>query len=334
MTQLQGGIADRHAEPALARAREPASPSVVSDLVALTKPGIVRMVIVTTMVGFIASASAPGRGWTVTEAALAALWCLAGTMLSAAGANALNMAIEVSRDALMERTRRRPMPAGRLTRQTGALFGVLCSVAGVGVLWLGCNPAAAIVSAATIASYVLIYTPMKPLSTLSTIVGAVPGALPPLIGWAAGAPEAGGARSLLEPGGWTLFLIMFVWQIPHFLALAWKHREDYARAGHRVLPAEDPGGHRTAFIVLLWSVLLIPISLLPVQAMPERLGWAYAAIAFAGGVAHLAIAVRLVRARTDRAAMGLFLASIMYLPLLLLGLVGDALLPLPLQPHG
>lgn len=321
MSDSRASIGARPIEPVVVR------PTRLSDLFQLAKPGIVRMVLVTTGVGFILAAL--GRGWTIGGAAWVVVWCMIGTAISAAGANALNMAMEVRRDGLMERTKRRPMPAGRMPSRVGAMFGGACAIIGVTILWFGTNPAAAIVSAATIASYVLLYTPMKPVSTLSTIVGAVPGALPPLIGWAAGTGFEGGAsmRSLAEPGGWTIFLIMFVWQIPHFLALAWKYREDYGRAGHRVLPVTDPGGVRTSFVVLLWSVLLVPISLLPIPAMPDRLGWGYAIFALLCGVLFAAAAARLWRVKNEAAAMKVFFASIMYLPAVLLGMVGDALWP-------
>lgn len=297
------------------------------DVLVLSKPGIVKLVLVTTGVGFIMAAAArtPFR----PEFLLTALWCLIGTALSAAGANALNQAFEVRRDSAMHRTRHRPMPAGRMSLSHGLAVGIALSALGLAVLAVGANLIAAAVSLATILSYVFIYTPMKPLSPLATIVGAIPGALPPLIGWAAA--SEGPARGLDHPGGWSIFAIMFIWQIPHFLALAWKYREDYARGGHMVLPVVDPSGARTALTSVVWSIALIPVSLIPVRAMPVPLGWPYAIVASAAGIWFAVRAWRLLSERSDANARALFLGSIVYLPLVLAAMVGDLLLSMLLR---
>lgn len=300
-----------------------------ADVVALSKPGIVKMVLITSAVGFTLAALERG-GWTWGEVALAGVWCFLGTMLSAAGANALNQAMEARRDGLMHRTRRRPIPAGRMSTLMGVAVGAALAMGGVLILWMGNNAVAALVSLVTIFSYVFIYTPMKPLTPLATLVGAVPGALPPLIGWTAGtaigAQAGGGWVGLDHPGGWSLFALMFVWQVPHFLAIAWRCREDYERGGYKMLPIIDPTGARTAWVSLLWAVTLIPVSLATVLAMPERFGWLFVGVATIVGVGFAISAARLVARRTDRRASELFFASIIYLPVVLVAMVADVFL--------
>ncbi|MBL0926673.1 MAG: protoheme IX farnesyltransferase [Phycisphaerales bacterium] len=294
--------------------------------VELTKPGIVKLVTVTSAVGF--ALGALQRGWEGWSFIWMAAACIAGTALSAAGANALNQVIERRRDALMHRTRHRPIPGGRIAPLHGLALGTALSVVGVVALGLSLNGAAATVSAVTIVTYLFWYTPLKPHTPLATLVGAIPGALPPLIGWSAASldPWASivpiGSWELLL-GGWSVFLIMFVWQVPHFLAIAWKYRDDYARGGHMVLPVVDPGGGRTAAAVVMWSWALVAVSFSPVLAMPGRIGVLYAAIAFAAGMGMVWRAHKLARDRTDEAARGLFFASIIYLPVVLLILVTD-----------
>lgn len=302
-----------------------ATATLAADLLELTKPRITRLVTITTAMGFGMAASPRMRGAGVDEwlasLALLAVTCL-GTALSASGASALNEWWERDRDRLMHRTVNRPLPARRMSPRTAFALGAALCIAGVAVLGAAVNWAAALVSAATIASYVLVYTPLKPVTPLSTLVGAAPGALPPLIGWAAA--SAGPWHGLTQPGGWAMVAIMAVWQVPHFLAIAWMHREDYARGGHRVLPVLDESGTRTAWITLLWAVTLLPVSLFPVGAMPDRLGWPYGAAALALGLAFLWPAVRLAQRRTRADARALFIASIVYLPLLFAAMVADA----------
>lgn len=293
----------------------------------LTKPRITRLVTITSAVGFVMGAV--GRStWLTWDLLIAAVGALAGTALSAAGASALNMWMERDRDALMPRTCGRPLPRARVTPRTAFMAGTLLCVAGVGTLLATAGIAAATVSFATIILYVLLYTPLKPVTTVSTIIGAVPGALPPLIGWCAATangPELPWAP-LMQAGGWSLFLLMFVWQIPHFLAIAWMYRDDYAKGGYRMLPLLDPTGVRTSKTILLWSAALLPATLSPALAMPGRLGAAYAVFAVASGALYFYLAVRFNAEPNRDNARRVFLASIMHLPLLLMAMVVDAMI--------
>lgn len=279
------------------------------------------MVTITAGVGF--AMAAVSRAWQPTDLIVAAIGCLTGTALSAAGANALNMWMERRRDSLMHRTASRPLPSGRLTARAALLTGVSLCIVGIGALWAACGPCPAAISAATIITYLSLYTPSKPLTPLSTLIGAVPGALPPLIGWAAGSSQ--GWAALIEPGGWSLFLIMFVWQVPHFLAIAWLYRDDYARGGHRVMPVLDPTGRHTAATILIWTACLIPVLLWPVVAMPHVAGPVYGVTALVGGLAFLVYAVRFARTRARTDAKAAFLASVVMLPLVLISMVAESL---------
>lgn len=312
-------------------------------LMELTKPGITKLVLVTTGVGF--ALAALGSELSPLTLTRMIVFCLIGTALSSSSANALNQWWERRRDALMPRTCARPLPTERLTARAAASFGILCGVLGVAILASMVSFASASVALATILLYVLMYTPMKPMTTASTIVGAVPGALPPVIGWAAvatvsqtsqvGAGSVEGVMSppffnfnfetLTVPAPWSLFAIMFVWQIPHFLAIAWMHREGYARGGFRVLPLVDPDGTRTARAALAWLLALIPISLTPALFLPDRLGWGYTILALILGVFFLRPAILFFRKRDRTNARKLFFGSIIYLPLLLLAMVVDAM---------
>ena len=231
-----------------------------------------------------------------------------GTALVASGAAAINQVDERDTDRLMRRTRSRPVADGRVSPTEGRIIALVLAVAGLVILRMGAGASAAMVALATFVSYVLIYTPMKRRSSLATVVGAVPGALPPLIGWAA----AGG--SLASPAPWSLFLLMFLWQLPHFLAIGWMFREDYARAGMPMLPTMDPNGLLTSRQALLWAATLIPVS-----ELPFLLGFAgptYAIAALVLGMVQLALAFRFMAQRTDQGARLLFYGSITYLPLL------------------
>ena len=289
-------------------------------LVEATKPRITKMVAVTAGVGFLAGAV--GRSWTFTDFLVSGAGCLLGTALSSGGANTLNQWMERDRDARMHRTRSRPLPSGRVTPARALAAGVVLSLAGLGVLWAAAGPVAALVSLATIVTYLAVYTPLKPVTPLATLIGAVPGALPPLIGWVSARPEAGFA-ALSDPGAWALFLIMFVWQVPHFLAIAWMYREDYARGGYRVLPAVDPSGWGTSAAILVWTAVLVPVTVAPAALMRDGPGPGYVAVALVTGVAFLALAVRLCRQRTRELARATFVASIIHLPVLLVVLVAD-----------
>jgi heme o synthase len=297
--------------------------SVVRALIETTKPRITRLVTITSVVGFVMAAL--GRRWAVEELILVVLGAVAGTAFSAAGANAINQWMERRRDALMPRTAKRPLPRGDVSPRAVLATGITLGVLGVGLLWALCGVVPALVALTCIVVYVLAYTPLKTMSPMATFVGAIPGALPPLIGWSA-ASSAPGFASLLEPAGLSLFAIMFIWQIPHFLAIAWMYQDDYAKGGYRVLPLLAKGGPRTARTVALWTLLLIPATLAPAWFMPDRLGAAYIAIAAVTGVAFGWLAMRLVVLRTRPAARRVFFASIIHLPLLLAAMVGEALI--------
>jgi protoheme IX farnesyltransferase len=304
------------------RASERRSGSVVRALIETTKPGITRLVTITAMVGFALSALAH-EPLSYVSLAVFGIGTLVGTAMSASGANALNQWYEASRDARMKRTCARPIPAGRVPATTILWFGGVLSLLGALILALTCGPIPAGVSLACVISYVLIYTPMKPASAWSTLVGAVPGALPPLIGWTAAAPLSG-AGALIEPGGIALVTLMMVWQIPHFMAIAWMYRDDYARGGMRMLPVIDPSGVRTASVVLLTGVLLLLVTVATPLTMPGVLGPVSLAVGAITGLGFLWLCVRLARERTTGAAKRVFFASIIHLPVLLLVMVGEA----------
>jgi len=280
---------------------------MIRDLVELTKPRITVLILVCAAVGFFFGKSGAFH-WSLL------LHVLLGTALMASGTAALNQWYEVDSDAKMCRTRMRPIPAGKIKRSHGFVFGVLLSAAGFAELWCGANQLAAILGLFTLLSYLLLYTPLKRRSPACTTVGAVSGAMPPLIGYSAAAGNID-ARAL------ALFLILFVWQFPHFDAIAWMYREDYRRGGIRMLPVVEPGGESTVKRVVLCSLLLIPISLLP--SFLGMAGPLYAAAAIAAGLGLLYFGARLARERTLTRARSLLLASVSYLPMLLGVLVLD-----------
>jgi len=281
--------------PALATTR-----STVMDYLELTKPRITCMVVLTALVGFVMAS--PGH---LSYARL--ISALVGTALVASGASALNMVLERDTDARMRRTRGRPLPAGRLHVGEAVWFGLALTALGVGeLLWLS-GSLAATVAIVTWSTYLFVYTPLKRRTSLATLVGAVPGALPPLIGWAA-------ARQALDPGAYVLFTILFLWQIPHFLAIAWIYRDDYALGGLPMLPVLDPDGRLTSRQALAHALALLVVSLAPVAA--GMAGPAYLAGAALLGLGLVAFALRLALRRTGEAARGLFLASVAYLPAL------------------
>ena len=287
-----------------------AAPAVRSrglDYLALTKPRLNLLVLFTTWGGvFLASPEG------VPLATL--LHTLVGTALVAGGAAALNQVWERHTDALMRRTRTRPLPDGRLAVGESTVFGLLISVVGLLELAVGVNRMAAAVAGLTLVSYVAIYTPLKTRTSLSTLVGAVPGALPPVIGWAA-------ATGTVPLPCWILFGIVFLWQMPHFLAIAWMHRDDYARAGIPLLPVLEPDGRRTGRQALLYAATLWPVSLLPV--IVGLGGVAYAVAATVLGFAFIALAALFARDRSIATARRLFLFSLFYLAVLWAALVTD-----------
>lgn len=294
---------------------------VASSLVETTKPRITRLVTITSMVGFVMAAlvRAPVRAWSLSEMLWMSAVCAAGTALSAAGANAINQWMERERDAVMPRTIGRPLPTGRVTPGAVLALGVALSTLGVALLLvLGVVPA--LVSLACVVSYVAVYTPLKTRTTLATFVGAIPGALPPLIGWSAMSPVSGW-HSLVQPLGVSLFALMFIWQIPHFLAIAWMYRDDYEKGGYVMLPVVDKDGRATATTIALWGIALIPATLWPAVLAPERLGLVYGVVAAVTGIAYALLCLRLAITRTRSAARAVFFGSIAHLPLLLLVMV-------------
>ena len=277
-----------------------ASPARVGDFLELTKPRITMLVLVTAAVGYAVGA---GRG--LDPAAFVAL--LAGTALVAGGASALNQYSERDADARMDRTRRRPLPSGRVTPAEALAFGL--AVAGAGLLLLAAvNSLTALLGAAALASYVLLYTPLKRVTSLCTVVGAVPGAIPPLMGWAA-------ARGSLGLGAWTLFAILFLWQLPHFLAIGWIYRADYARGGFPMLPVVDGDGGSTGRQMMLYSAALLPVTLLAGSVAAAGSGYLWSALVL--GLVFFASSARFARTRSVAAARLLFLVSVLYLPALL-----------------
>jgi protoheme IX farnesyltransferase len=282
----------------------------------LTKPRLTFLAIVTALGGFFLAGQTRVPG---TPAGVPGtfVFLLLGTTLVGAGAGALNQYLEREADGRMERTRGRPLPSGRISPDSALTFGIFCSVAGLLILALGTNGLAAGLAAATLVSYLFIYTPLKPRTALCTLVGAIPGALPPLIGWAS-------ARGELGFHAWPLFFILFLWQLPHFLAIACTWREDYARAGFKMLPVLDPAGGSTGRQIVLYCLALIPVSLLP--AAMGSFGWFYFLIALASGLGFLGFGVATARARSRLSARRLFFASILYLPVLLTTMTLDRMI--------
>ncbi len=273
----------------------------------LTKPGITRLVLVTTAAGFYLGSRAGVDLWLLFHTLL-------GTGLVAAGTNALNQHWERDVDARMQRTRRRPLPSGRLTPRPALAFASTISVAGIVHLALTVNLKAALVVTLSLASYVFIYTPLKKRTTAATWVGAVPGALPILAGWvASGAP--------VGPAAWALFGILFLWQLPHFLSLAWIYRDDYRRGGLATLCSADPDGRRTGRQACLFTAALAMVSALP--WLLGLVGGLYLLAAVILGLGFFWFGMNLAMSCTERRAAYLFRASIVYLPLLLVVMVID-----------
>jgi protoheme IX farnesyltransferase len=293
----------------LERAPRAAVAAIAAELGELTKARISLMVMVTAAAGFLL---ASGGGVDVGLLAHA----LAGTGLLAAGAGVLNQVVERDTDALMRRTADRPIPAGRVDPDAALGLGVVLAVAGMGWLALAANPLAALLGAATLAGYLFVYTPLKRVSSLATLVGAVPGAMPPLIGRAA-------ARGSLGAGAWALFGILFLWQLPHFLAIAWMYRADYQRGGMPMLPVIDPGGSRTGRQSVLYAAALVPVSLAPTAL--GLTGAVYFAGALALGLAFFGVALAFQRALSNQAARRLLLVSVLYLPAVLAVMLLDRL---------
>jgi protoheme IX farnesyltransferase len=273
----------------------------------LAKPRLTSFVL---FVVFLSGWLAGGR-----ESLLVTIQAVFGTALVAAGASALNMLFERDLDARMPRTMGRPLPSGRLSPREVGTYGVVTALVGVSWLALATTPLATGLAAATFITYLFLYTPLKTRTPLNTLMGAVPGALPALIGWAAVKGDVGPLPSLL-------FWIVFFWQLPHFLAIAWIYRSDYERGGYRMLPSVDPEGISTGRQAAIGVLTLIPISLLPTVA--HLAGPVYAVGALILGIGFLVAALLFLRNRTDQSARVLLRASLIYLPLLLVLLFIDS----------
>ena len=276
------------------------APSRVSDFLALTKPRITMLVLLTAAVGY--AVAGQGRFETGNF-----LLFLAGTGLLCGGASALNQYLERDADARMVRTSRRPIPAGRVRPEEALLFGL--GICGAGFLVLATvNLLTLWLGAASVASYVLAYTPLKRVTSLCTVVGAVPGALPPLMGWTA-------VRGSFGPAGWALCAILFLWQLPHFLAIGWLYRDDYARGGFPMLAVTDRDGGATGRQMVLYATALLPVTLAAGILASTGPGYLFGALGL--GLAFLACAAAFAWKRTAGAARRVFLASVLYLPVLL-----------------
>lgn len=287
-----------NAATSIASARSRGVLDVARDLVALTKPRITTLVLVTAACGMkLAHREIHGKTWAFT---------LAGTALVVGAANALNMWMERDTDGKMSRTRNRPLPAGRLAPSVALLFGIALAIVSLPMLVLGVNALTGLLGFVALASYVLVYTPMKRWSTWALWVGAIPGAIPPLLGWAA-------VKGSLDLAALSLFAILFVWQIPHFLAIAVFRADDYANAGLKVLPVVR-GDRATNRSILLWSIVLSALAFWPMRRGLG--GLPYAVVAFVLGaafVAACAMGFRKIGARRIRWARGVFAFSIVWL---------------------
>ena len=273
--------------------------------IALTKPRITWLILMSTGVGYFFGLKATSGEETGPIHWISLLHTLIGTGLIASGTAALNQWYERDADTLMRRTSGRPLPTGKMTAHRALVFGIVLAVLGFGELALGVNILAALLGAFTLGSYLFIYTPLKQRSHLSTVIGALPGAMPPLMGYAA-------SHGSLTPEAWTLFAILFIWQFPHFLAIAWMYREDYARAGIRMLPVVEPDGMSTGRQIILYASTLIPVSLFPV--LLGMSGKVYLVGALLLGGWFLYTGVRVAFDLTNVRARRVLLASIIYLP--------------------
>jgi heme o synthase len=278
-----------------------------ADFCELAKPRVVLMVLITAFVGFyVGSTDVPDYSQLVKM--------LLGTALAAGGTLALNQFIERRSDALMTRTRHRPIPDGRVTAAEAFWFGLVVTMAGLAYLAIAVNLISAAITALITVTYLLFYTPLKRKSPLCLIVGAIPGALPPVIGWVA-------ARGTLDVDAWVLFAILFLWQVPHTLAIAWLYREDYAKAGIQFLPVIEPGGSSTNRQIVSHCAALLAVSLLP--TLLGLAGAVYFLVAFVLGVGFLVSGIRLAMESTLIGARRLLYASLIYLPVLLLMMALD-----------
>jgi protoheme IX farnesyltransferase len=283
--------------------------SRLADYITLTKPELTFLSVVTALGGSFLGADGVLSLQTMIHV-------FVGTLLVGGGLGALNQYIEREHDAKMRRTEHRPLPAGRLTPGEVLLFGTTLSTFGIVELVVFTNALTGFVALLTLLSYLFLYTPLKRITWMSTIIGGIPGALPPMIGWTA-------ARNEVSVEAWILFGILFFWQMPHFFSLAWMYRRDYERAGYPMLTVLDPDGRRTSVQILLYCIGLIPISLL--LALDGALGWVYVVGALAAGGVYLHSGIQLLQTRSNASARKVFFVSLLYLPALLAFMVIDKL---------
>jgi protoheme IX farnesyltransferase len=276
------------------------SRSRAADYVTLAKPRLNMLVVASTLAGYV-------MGGGAMSDVVRVLMMLVGTALVAGGASAFNQVIERRTDALMRRTQHRPMADGRLGSSDALVYASALSLGGLAILTVAVNPLSAWVAFATLVSYAAIYTPLKLRTSFATVIGAIPGALPPVIGWAA-------ATSDLSQGAWILFGILFLWQLPHFLAIAWMYREDYARAGFPMLPVIEPDGRSTARQSVLYAAALLPLSLAPTLIGMTTSAYFVAALLLTLG--FLGLTLRFAKTRSVPDARRVFFGSIIYLPIL------------------
>ena len=308
-TEVRGRASLVDDEGSVERGRQ-AQPQMVRDVLDLTKARVMVLVLVTTVAGFFLATNA---------GAPMAVWLLVHTMLATAllggGGAALNQYLEYDRDRRMARTSGRPLPSGRMSPRAAWLIGTSLAIGGVVYLLAATTPLAALVAAVTVILYGFVYTPLKTRTHVATLVGAIPGALPPLIGWAAASGE-------LSANAWLLFGILFFWQLPHFLAIGWLYRTDYRSGGFPMLMVLDRSGRAVSRQVLLNSAALLVTSLLPTLA--GQCGVVYFFIALALGLAFLSVATWFASRRSENAARAVVLGSIVYLPILLAAMTLDA----------
>jgi heme o synthase len=302
---VKTGVIETVSETDVASSGSRSPARLAADYAELVKARLTLLVLLTTAVGYVMGAGRP-----IFYAGL--FHVVFGTAWAAAGAAALNQWWERKADALMERTKLRPVPDGRMRPTEALIVGGALSIFGIGYLAVACNVLSASLAAVTVLIYVLAYTPLKRISNFNTLVGAVPGALPPLIGWTA-------ARGTIDAGAWSLFAILFFWQLPHFFAIAWMCREDYSRAGFQMISSDDRTGERSASQSVFFAILLLVIAGLPTFIGMTSQTYLVAELVLGG--AFIAVAMRFLRIRTPATARLLFFASIVYLPLLLGALV-------------
>jgi protoheme IX farnesyltransferase len=294
------------AAPTMTPAAHDAPPGAARVWAQLTKARLSALVLLTAAAGFVVAPVPFDAGRLA--------WACLGTAMAAMSAAMLNQLAEIRRDGQMRRTAGRPLPAGHARPRTVFVVGIVVGYAGCALLAWGTTMLAAGLAATNILLYVLLYTPLKPRTTLNTLVGAVTGAIPPVIGWTA-------ATGSTAPGAWALFGILFTWQLPHFLALAWLYRADYEAGGFAMLPSRDPSGLATAQACVLTSLTLVPVSLL--ATLTGVAGVTYAAVALVAGSWLAWLSMRFLQERSDARARALFLGSLAYLPILLGAMVLD-----------